>query len=238
MASTERQWLAIEARLFTEDGSSTGVITIPTTCDYHVKQQVIIRASGLPTLGLDKSNPIEVKRVINSTQMIVGPRRDSEGKGGMHLTVDLSDYKEFLNPTVQAPEQQRPSLDQKTHDRATYEEEPIMAKRVIPVDKRGQVIGDNNGLPVERIDYATVFPLIEASGLLNGCVFSSIRAFPISDTVTVLQYANDEGKTVCRVPIEYINNREWSILGQTQIDFLLQENGDFILQEDGSCIIL
>lgn len=224
--TTERSWLEIEARLFTANGTDTGLVTVESTVNFHVKQKVIIEATGTPDL-----RGIEVKRVINRHLMIVGP------EGAIHQTSDLTEYTVAKNTSIRAIEQPRPSIDEKTHARATYEEEPTMAKRMIPVDRYGNLIDENNPLVVtNKMDYTTVFPLIAGSGLLTGIVFTCISAFKDASGHHIIQYTNN-GVAVARIVVDFVNNCEWKICYEA-VEFLLQEDGDYLLQEDGYRIII
>jgi len=137
---TEKKWLAIAARSFLSNGTTDGVVTISNTRDFRVKQKVIIRANILPPLNL------EVKRVLSSTQLVVGP------EGNIEAVADLSAYTTLLVSNIIALEQSRRNIEQKEHERAVYAEEPIIAKRVIPVDELGDYYNTDNPFPVKMAD--------------------------------------------------------------------------------------
>lgn len=135
----EKRFAAVPPQLFASNGTTNGVVTIADTSLFKVKQQVIITASALP--NLDK---IEVKHVISPTQMIVGPRT-----GPINSFTDVSAYTTAGTAFIFANEQLRPTITADDFERAVYEEEPTVAKRVILVDKFGNKIDDSNPLPVD-----------------------------------------------------------------------------------------
>jgi hypothetical protein len=129
----ERSWSAIPARSFTSDGTDSGKVTISSTKNFKVKQQVVIKATSLPDLLL------EVKRVISSTELLVGL------KGNIKLRTNISAYTTILSASISAPEQERPSISPADYERFVIEEEPTLAKRVILVDSLGNKIDDDDG---------------------------------------------------------------------------------------------
>lgn len=133
----EKKWLEIPVRLFTMDGTSNGLVTLSTTSNLKVKQTVLIKATGEVELSL------EIKRVISSTQLYVGFKGRPIGE-----YADLSAYTTAKNSYLRAPEQNRPAIPATEHERAVYEEEPTVAKRVFVVDKYGDGIDEDNPFPV------------------------------------------------------------------------------------------
>ena len=144
----ERKLEAIAPVSFTIDGGSNGLVTISSTENFKVKASVVISATSLPTLTL------EVKRVLSATTMLVGPA------GNINARSDLSIYTIASNPTVFQPEQDRPGIPFEQHERATYEEEPIMAKRVVIVDKLGNKITTNDDGSISGLDVNVINKLL------------------------------------------------------------------------------
>jgi hypothetical protein len=60
---------------------------------------------------------------------------------------DISQYTTADNAVIYADEQDRPSIVPDAYNRAKYEEEPVMAERVVLVDKNGRKYDLNNPLP-------------------------------------------------------------------------------------------
>jgi len=137
----ERFYKRISPVNFTADGQANGIVTIDDTFCFKVKMKVVLEADGKDPLRL------EVKRVLSKTQMILGPIDQP-----IHTRKDISEYVLGINPTVEAPEQERPKIPPSDYERATYEEEPTVAKRVIPVNKYGEPNSPENPLYAQLSD--------------------------------------------------------------------------------------
>lgn len=123
----EKHWSNIAPVAFTATGTSRGRVTVTDTRGFRVKQRVVVGSTAsLPSLVL------EVKRVVSPTEMDLGsPEKPISDR------TDLSLYS-ALTSFVYANEQQRPNISPQDIDRATYEEEPVVARRVIQVDEYGR----------------------------------------------------------------------------------------------------
>lgn len=132
----EKRFAAVSAQLFTANGGTNGSISIADARLFKVKQHVIVSATGQTNLEL------EVKKVTSSTSMIVGPIT-----GSINTFTDLSAYTTASTASVFANEQRRPTITSDDFERAVYEEEPIVAKRVILVDELGNKYDTANPLP-------------------------------------------------------------------------------------------
>lgn len=137
----EKRWEAIAPRSFTADGTSEGVVTLASTLDFHVKQLVIIKASGEDDLV-----KLEVKRVDSATVLRVGP------VGNINARTDISAYTTAASATIEAEEQARSTIPDKEYKRAVFEEEPVVAIRTIGVDRQGNPFGPGNPLSVQLTD--------------------------------------------------------------------------------------
>jgi hypothetical protein len=158
----ERFYDKIEPVSFTADGKEDGTIFVEDTACFKVKRVVFLKADG----GLYKR--LQVKRVLSNTEMVVGPIT----KGGQSLkkVEDVSDFTVALNAYIESPAQERPSIPPADYERAVYEEEPTVAKRVFPVDKYGKNYDKVNRFPVE------------GSFTNDNPNFQKILTFPINDT--------------------------------------------------------
>jgi hypothetical protein len=137
----ERFYEEISPVAFTADGQANGIVTIDDTYCFKVKMDVIIKADGKDPVRL------QVKRVLNKTMMRIGPSNK-----GLNARTDLSEYTLAINSTIQAPEQERPNIPPADYERAVYEEEPTVAKRVFNVDKYGKGYTVKNPFPVRLSD--------------------------------------------------------------------------------------
>lgn len=149
----ERKLGLVSPVLFTSNGTAGGLVTVPDTKGFVVKAQVVLTANTLPNLQL------EIKRVLSSTQFLVGE------KGKIEQRANIQAYTTALNSSIYQPEQDRPGIMQEQHERAVYAEEPIMAKRSILVDEYGRYYNSQNPIPVDatfNIDEVTVDVKLEA----------------------------------------------------------------------------
>lgn len=133
----ERRWAAIAPRAFVADGDGNGTVQLADTYPFKVKQQVDLVATGLPEITL------EVKRVISATLLYVGPIGAS-----IDARSDISAYTVLLGATISADEQERSSIPEQKIPRLGFEEEPVVAHRVFPVDTTGNGYSASNPLPV------------------------------------------------------------------------------------------
>lgn len=125
----EKRWAAIAPKAFTSNGTSDGQITVASTDGFKVKQSVILRADTL------QEKTLQVKAVLSETVLKVGLASKP-----IHEFENISNFTTALNATIEAPEQLRTAIPDKEYERAVYEEEPTVAKRVISVDKLGRPI--------------------------------------------------------------------------------------------------
>jgi len=138
---TEKKYLDIAPRLFTANGTITGVVTIATTRHFKVKQRVILQTAIIPP------SDFAVKRVISATQMVIGPIN-----APIEAFSDISSYTVAGGAMVYLPEQKRTTIPWEEQERATYEEEPTVARRVFMVDELGDGYRKDNPLPVQLSD--------------------------------------------------------------------------------------
>jgi hypothetical protein len=136
------KWLAaVSPQLFTSNGTSKGQLTVADSSVFKVKQEVIIGSSTAATLEL------EVKRVVGPGSVYLGPRRSM-----VDMMSDLSAYTVADGAFVYAIEQPRPKIPEEQIERATYEDEPVVARRTFLVDRFGEGYRTDNPLPVQLSD--------------------------------------------------------------------------------------
>lgn len=148
----EKYWGAVAPRFLTSNGTSDGVITLTTTKDLRVKQCIQISSNT------EGKRTFQIQSVPSPTQIEV-----SEISGKITDRADVSAYTTADNAFIQAKKLPRPSIPQKEYERAVFEEEPVVAKRVINVDEYGNIYCDDNPFPVSltgidevRIDNAQI----------------------------------------------------------------------------------
>jgi hypothetical protein len=143
----ERHLIEVKPRAFTVDGSSYGLVHVGDVRGFFVKQTVILTSDTQPPLQ------VEIKRFESTTSFYVGKKGEN-----IDARIDVSAYKVVDNASVSAPKQSRPGITLEHIDRASYEEEPILAKRVIAVDETGEHYGKDNPVPVEVVSTAKLAP--------------------------------------------------------------------------------
>lgn len=146
----EKRFKRVAQQLFAADATNTGIVTVPDTRLFKVKQVVTVSS----TLSI---NPLllEVKDVLSQTQMQLGPKG-----GNIKGYVDLSLFTTAAGSYVQANEQKRPEIPVLEIPRFTYEEEPVVAWRTILVDDLGDKYNEENPFPV-RIKEAVIDASLE-----------------------------------------------------------------------------
>jgi hypothetical protein len=133
----EKKRKSVSPRLFTANGNGNGLVTVADASDFFVKQKVQIKSNTQPV------KEFEIKRFVSNNSFKVGPVGAS-----ISTYSDLSQYLVADSATISAPEQDRPGIKPDEIRRATYAEEPIVAKRVIMVDEFGNYYNSNNPLPI------------------------------------------------------------------------------------------
>lgn len=179
MDLTEKRWLEIPAKSFTANGTSLGVVTLDDTTGFRVKQKVVIKASAQANLD------VEVKRVVSSTTLEVGPRSSD-----MSERSDLTSYTTAASASIIAPEQLRATISLNEGQKATYAEEPTIAVRVINVDKYGNYAAGVNLTAVETpVAYDASTPITTAAWTqLKASTSVDIKEVEIINTTTKLLY--------------------------------------------------
>ena len=175
----EKNLFAVAPKLFTADGGSAGKIEVANACDFKVKQRVKVSGTALPQLDL------EVKRVIGLTEMYLGPIT-----GPISDRTDLSAYTTAASSFIYAIEQKRPSIPFEEFTRAVYEEEPVVAKRVVLVDDCGDKYNTANPLPVSATVNVTAGSKPGTHTIFNELVASA------NTEVSVILPANTEKITI------------------------------------------
>lgn len=137
----EKKYFSIDPVAFTGDGQESGLITVESTACFKVNMDVLISSDTQP------ESIYSIKRVVNETQMFIGPEKSNIKKRS-----DMTAFLASENASVRANEQDRPNIPPADYERAVYEEEPTVAKRVIPVNKWGEPNSPENPLFTQLSD--------------------------------------------------------------------------------------
>lgn len=140
----EKRLHAVSPQMFTANGTVAGLITVAANACalFKVKQRVLIKATGLPTLEL------EIKEIDSEENIYVGPYSSPGNPANINSRTDISAYTVVLGANISAFEQKRPAIDYAESMRAVYDEEPTVALRTVMVDECGDRINGSNPLPV------------------------------------------------------------------------------------------
>lgn len=125
----EKKWSAIDPLSFTADGTNLGVVTVDDACIFRAKQKVFLESST------QSKRQYEVRTILSNTQFTVG-----EIGSKFDCLADVSSFLVSDNAQVSALEQPRPTITPDETLRYTYEEEPVVARRSVLVDKLGNII--------------------------------------------------------------------------------------------------
>jgi hypothetical protein len=123
----EKRWKSVAPQQFVVDNALLGKITVNDATLFKVKQQVVINSSTI-----SNRDDLEVKRISDRVTIFLGPKT-----GNIDSRVNLSAYTPSDTPIIYANEQQRVKIPEQEIERLTYEEEPVVARRVIQVDEIG-----------------------------------------------------------------------------------------------------
>lgn len=151
----EKRFFAVPPVLLTADGTSRGIITIPDSSVFKVKQTVIVSAPALPPLNL------EVKRVVRPNLVYLGPIG-----GNIDGWTDLSAYTVLAGAFVFAEQQNRTKVPEQEVERWTYAEEPTVARRSHLVDVFGDPYSVANPLATQISDGEDVLQ-VNPDGSIN-----------------------------------------------------------------------
>ena len=135
----EKHWTPIGPIPITAPGTTSGILTLQTTFELHVKMIVALTDPSLPP------KKVEIKRVNSHTQIEVG---EPDAPIGSRSDVSMYGATSFLYFSGS----KRQTIPIQEINRAVYEEEPIVAIRTIPIDPFGDYYTVENPVPVQLSD--------------------------------------------------------------------------------------
>jgi len=137
----EKRLYAVPSQLLTANGQSNGLISLPDSTLFKVKQVIFIASSAQSPVEL------EVKRIDNLTSIWIGPKT-----GPIDTRFDASAFLVADGAFIFANEQPRPGVPEQVIPRAVFEEEPTLAIRTMEVDQIGNPYTVDNPFPVQLSD--------------------------------------------------------------------------------------
>jgi hypothetical protein len=170
LGMTEKKWDAVPLQSILANGNTEGQIIVPDSTLFRVKQRIFLKSDSL------QSRELVINRISPTGVLTLG-------KVGSNINAfeNLSDVLLADSPKIWAERQDRPAITPNEYDRAVYEEEPVMAKRTILVDVRGNRVSSSNPLPVG----------LDTNIILNTVRKNALFSKPF-DQLTVLT-KNDDG---------------------------------------------
>lgn len=144
--ASERFWQELPAANFISDGGTEGQVQVLSTRGMKVKMKVILKSTSPVS-----SKPLEIKKIIDMQNLIVGPR--SAQMRGKDSTTDISAFTVASGATLTIESYERPAIFPNEIVRSVYEEEPVVAIRTIGVGPLGQVIDETwDGIVPQEFD--------------------------------------------------------------------------------------
>lgn len=138
--ATERLWAAVSPQPLAANGTALGLIIVADTAGFRTKQVAYLKSNSLPNL------PVQVKKVLSPTMLVVGA---VDQKISSWKPLDISGYTVADGASIGAEEQPRTALPPTDdHYQASWESDPVVADRVIFVDKYGRFYDNSNPLPI------------------------------------------------------------------------------------------
>lgn len=217
----ERKWREILPVNLVQDGGTDGRVVLNDTIYFKVKQLIKLSATGQP------DEVLEVKQVSSRTTLFVGPKNKN-----INSRQDISAYTIANGAKISAAIQDKSVPGWEDQYKHNYEQEPVLARRVIEVDPYGDFYKSSNPFPTTISDGENTLKIepdgsIDANVTLGGISTPTIENF--SATV-----ANNEYKIT--IPA---NTKQYSIRcrGQSKIQysFILGESDtNYITIKPGS----
>jgi hypothetical protein len=213
--ANERYWETRSPVLLTADGGADGSVIIADVCGWKVKQQIVISAPSLPDL------PLEIKRVISSTKLIVGPKVTT---GKMIARADLSAYTTALLSTIRAEEQPKVRIPPTDIIQAAYEQEPTLALRTIGVDCIGDPWGKDNPLPVLATISSTASDFSPTQGKIQNITTPGVAdteftiALPVNTKRYYIRVRDDVAKGRIAMATTETASKYWTLTRGTVFD--------------------
>lgn len=133
----EKHWPLTGPFPFTSNGGSEGEIEVNDTCGLYTKQQIILKSSTTQRVDL------EIKRVLSSTKLKVGPRGH-----GIDKFTNITSFLVVDGAAIHAPEQSFGKIPPTVIEQSEWMHEPINAKRTADIDCYGDQYTRINPKPV------------------------------------------------------------------------------------------
>lgn len=214
----EKRWPAVPLQLLSADGTSQGLVTVPTTLGLYFTKQVVTLASNT-----QPSVRLQIGQVLSATTMILAPLATSD----VNAWADVSAYLVADGASIVADEQPRYKIGPEYILRSVYAEEPVGGIRTYAVDRLGNPYSSSNPLPVifqesgGTPDYRSVYN--EISSVPSGSP-STIATYTVPALKTaMLQRVSASGENLGRFDVTVngsnVDTRRTYFGGDFNVDF-------------------
>jgi len=189
----EKALSLVPPQAFTADGGAFGLVTLANTAGFKTKQSAYLTATGLPNL------PVQIKRVISPTQLVVGTINNAQIASWPPL--DITAYTVAKDAAIGAQIQPKSNPTVEDIAKAVYEADPTVAIRVIFTDQYGNLYSDENPLPATFTGTISIGAvevkgsngnIIEPNvdGSLNVVIEQDLTANPVKNTYNQVTVAS------------------------------------------------
>jgi len=212
----EKTWEAIPPVQLIVDGAQSGKVTLASTRGFRVGMRVFLQSSTLPV-----PKEFKIKRVSGSSALFVGPIDQ-----GIEKRSDVSMYLVAEGAFIFAPEQPKVTVPKDDQTQASWEHEPVNARRVISVDELGNPYSAENPLPV---DAANVLIVGSEDGTKAGDKYAFVNNVKLQilashDREQEITYADFGTKKQRIVQIEYSSPTFPGVVALQSISYTLVGN--------------
>lgn len=149
------RYLAAASSSLTSNGLADGTLKVNLSDGFKVKARAILSSDTQPKLE------VEIKAVIDRLTILVGPPSSD-----IQERLNVSAYLVADNAKLDQPQQRKMSISPADVDRATYEEEPVVARRMIQVTREGNAF-NAKGAGLVPPEYDRVFLTRDIGGRIT-----------------------------------------------------------------------
>lgn len=185
---TEKRLYAVSPQNLTVNGTSQGEVKVADSSLFVVGHLVVLASNTQTPLEL------KIKRIPDATTIWLGPRDKP-----IQEYTDVSGFLVADSAFLFANEQQRPKIPEQDVERATYDDEPIVARRVSLIDPHGDHYDQDNPIPVQvdtTVNIGDVRITAQDNDPKPGNIHSSVR---VSDGIDDLAI-NPDGSINVVIP--------------------------------------
>jgi hypothetical protein len=154
----ERKYDSVAPIALTQDGLADGTVSVGNSEGFFVKSQAILASDTIP-----EGIAFQIQSVPDKNTIVLGPLGSN-----LNGRADVSSFLVADNATIQFPANQlRPNIPFEQHSQFTYQQEPVVANRVINVDPYGKPYSGSNPIPTINASDGVVWTRAELTYDVN-----------------------------------------------------------------------